>query len=42
MQTPVKDEKTGDIKDKITAFIVERGHGGVTSYVYYILPRYYQ
>ncbi|XP_068685928.1 very long-chain specific acyl-CoA dehydrogenase, mitochondrial-like [Montipora foliosa] len=30
-QTPVKDEKTGETKDKVTAFIVERGFGGVTS-----------
>lgn len=31
-QTPVKDEKTGETKDKVTAFIVERGFGGVTRY----------
>jgi len=30
-KTPVKDEVTGDVKDKITAFIVERGFGGVTN-----------
>ncbi|XP_048853809.1 very long-chain specific acyl-CoA dehydrogenase, mitochondrial-like [Brienomyrus brachyistius] len=30
-KTAVKDEKTGEMKDKITAFIVERGFGGVTS-----------
>lgn len=30
-QTAVKDEKTGEVKDKVTAFIVERGFGGVTS-----------
>ncbi|XP_078527555.1 very long-chain specific acyl-CoA dehydrogenase, mitochondrial [Lissotriton helveticus] len=30
-KTPVKDETTGEIKDKITAFIVERSFGGVTS-----------
>merc|ERR1740128_634042 len=30
-QTPVKDEKSGEVKDKVTAFIVERGFGGVTS-----------
>ncbi|KAJ8401725.1 hypothetical protein AAFF_G00376960 [Aldrovandia affinis] len=29
-KTPVKDEKTGETKDKITAFIVERSFGGVT------------
>ncbi|KAI1903312.1 hypothetical protein AGOR_G00025910 [Albula goreensis] len=29
-KTPVKDEKTGEVKDKITAFIVERSFGGVT------------
>ena len=28
-QTPVKDPKTGEMKDKISAFIVERGFGGV-------------
>lgn len=27
-QTPVKDPKTGEEKDKVTAFIVERGFGG--------------
>ncbi|KAF2369196.1 Acyl-CoA dehydrogenase/oxidase C-terminal [Trinorchestia longiramus] len=30
-QTPVKDERTGEMVDKVTAFIVERGFGGVTS-----------
>ena len=30
-QTPVKNPKTGETKDKISAFIVERGFGGVTS-----------
>ncbi|KAG8232809.1 hypothetical protein J437_LFUL007963 [Ladona fulva] len=30
-QTPVKDEKTGVEKDKVTAFIVQRSFGGVTS-----------
>lgn len=30
-KTPVTDPKTGETKDKITAFIVERGFGGVTS-----------
>lgn len=30
-KTPVKDEKTGEMKDKITAFIVERSFGGVSS-----------
>ncbi|KAL5476204.1 hypothetical protein EMCRGX_G026120 [Ephydatia muelleri] len=30
-QTPVKDLKTGEMKDKISAFIVERGFGGVAS-----------
>lgn len=30
-QTEVKDEKTGEKKDKVTAFIVERGFGGVTN-----------
>lgn len=29
-KTPVKDAKTGEMKDKITAFIVERSFGGVT------------
>lgn len=28
---PCKDPKTGEMKDKVTAFIVERGFGGVTS-----------
>ena len=30
-QTPVKDAKTGKIRDKVTAFIVERSFGGITS-----------
>lgn len=30
-QTPVFDEKTGKTKDKVTAFVVERAFGGVTS-----------
>lgn len=30
-QVPVKDPKTGETRDKMTAFIVERGFGGVTS-----------
>lgn len=30
-KTPVKDPKTGETKDKITAFIVERKFGGLTS-----------
>nr|CAD7438956.1 unnamed protein product [Timema bartmani] len=30
-QTPVTDPKTGDTNDKVTAFVVERGFGGVTS-----------
>lgn len=29
-KTPVKDEKTGEVKDKITAFIVEKSFGGVS------------
>uniref|UniRef100_H3CXS0 Very long-chain specific acyl-CoA dehydrogenase, mitochondrial n=1 Tax=Tetraodon nigroviridis TaxID=99883 RepID=H3CXS0_TETNG len=29
-KTPVKDPKTGEMKDKITAFVVERSFGGVT------------
>lgn len=29
-KTPVKDEVTGEVSDKITAFIVERSFGGVT------------
>ena len=28
-QTPVVDPKTGETKDKMTAFIVERAFGGV-------------
>ncbi|CAN9509628.1 unnamed protein product [Ophioblennius macclurei] len=30
-KTPMKDPKTGEMKDKITAFIVERSFGGVTN-----------
>eukprot|EP00127_Corallochytrium_limacisporum_P004948 Clim_evm22s195 gene=Clim_evmTU22s195 len=30
-RTEVKDEKTGELKDKMTAFIVERGFGGVSN-----------
>lgn len=30
-QTPVIDPKTGNAKDKVTAFIVERSFGGVTN-----------
>lgn len=30
-QVPVTDEKTGETKDKVTAFIVERKFGGVSS-----------
>ncbi|KAM8897693.1 very long-chain specific acyl-CoA dehydrogenase, mitochondrial [Spinachia spinachia] len=30
-KTPVKDPKTGEMKDKISAFVVERSFGGVTS-----------
>ena len=29
-KTPMLDEKTGQMKDKITAFVVERSFGGVT------------
>ncbi|XP_059346595.1 LOW QUALITY PROTEIN: very long-chain specific acyl-CoA dehydrogenase, mitochondrial [Ammospiza nelsoni] len=29
-KTPVRDERTGETKDKITAFLVERAFGGVT------------
>ena len=29
-QTPVKDPKTGEVKDKISAFIVDRAFGGVS------------
>lgn len=29
-QTPVKDEKTGQTKTKMSAFIVERKFGGVS------------
>lgn len=32
-KTPMKDEKTGEMRDKITAFIVERSFGGVTQLV---------
>lgn len=30
-QVPVKDPATGETKDKVTAFVVERSFGGVTS-----------
>ncbi|XP_050585646.1 very long-chain specific acyl-CoA dehydrogenase, mitochondrial [Bombus affinis] len=30
-QVPMKDPKTGETKDKVTAFIVEKSFGGVTS-----------
>ncbi|XP_065177971.1 very long-chain specific acyl-CoA dehydrogenase, mitochondrial-like isoform X2 [Sycon ciliatum] len=30
-QTPVRDEKTGQMVDKVSAFIVQRSFGGVTS-----------
>lgn len=30
-QTPITDPTTGETKDKVTAFIVERSFGGVTS-----------
>ncbi|MEQ2194498.1 hypothetical protein XENOCAPTIV_030168 [Xenoophorus captivus] len=30
-KTPMKDPKTGEMKDKITAFVVERSFGGVTN-----------
>ncbi|XP_058971850.2 very long-chain specific acyl-CoA dehydrogenase, mitochondrial-like [Pocillopora verrucosa] len=30
-KTPMKDPKTGEMKDKVTAFIVERSFGGVSS-----------
>jgi len=30
LKTPVKDPNSGETKDKVTAFIVERGFGGVT------------
>ena len=30
-QTPFKDPKTGETKNKISAFVVERSLGGVTS-----------
>ncbi len=30
-QTPVKDPKSGEMKDKISAFVVERSFGGVSS-----------
>lgn len=29
-QTPVKNPKTGEVKDKVSAFIVERAFSGVT------------
>lgn len=29
-KTPVTDPATGAVKEKITAFLVERGFGGVT------------
>ena len=29
-QTPVVDPKTGDTKNKVSAFIVERSFGGIT------------
>lgn len=32
LKTPVKDPNTGETKDKVSAFIVERGFGGVTRY----------
>lgn len=35
-KTPVKDEKTGEMKDKITAFIVERSFGGVAQLVLFL------
>ena len=31
-QTPVKDAKTGEMKDKVSAFIVERSFPGVSRY----------
>ena len=30
LQTPVNDEKTGETKEKVSAFIVERSFGGVS------------
>ncbi|XP_048747137.2 very long-chain specific acyl-CoA dehydrogenase, mitochondrial-like [Ostrea edulis] len=30
-KTPVKDEKTGETKEKVSAFIVERSYGGVSN-----------
>ncbi|XP_066603388.1 very long-chain specific acyl-CoA dehydrogenase, mitochondrial [Prorops nasuta] len=30
-KTPMKDKKTGEVKEKVSAFIVERGFGGVTN-----------
>lgn len=30
-QTPIKDPKTGETRDKVTAFIVQRSFGGVTN-----------
>lgn len=32
-KTPIKDPKTGEMKDKITAFVVEKSFGGVTQWV---------
>ena len=29
-QTPITDEETGEVKNKMTAFIVERSFGGIT------------
>lgn len=34
-KTPMKDPKTGEMKDKITAFVVERSFGGVTQYEHF-------
>ena len=31
IQTAIKDPQTGETKDKVTAFIVEREFGGVSS-----------
>ncbi len=36
-QTPMKDPKTGEMKDKISAFIVERSFGGVTRWAQFFL-----
>ena len=30
-QTPITDPKTGETKDRITAFVVEKGFGGITN-----------